>query len=245
MPTLETVIRLRRHAACLAGSAASGDRLIEACLPGLVALPEPVSFEAALRLLYEIAATRLPAGAQAGSSALARPFLQLSVEERGLILLTRIEGLSGRAAAAVLGRADAGAGEAAERAWQRLEACLARMPAHVVILEADGIMGLEIELLVRDMGHLATRLSPATPNPEPPERADVVILDLDQPVALAPTGHLQRMGLRRGIPMVLISARHGEARRPRRNARTRVVAKPFAAPALQRAVLDALAERRS
>ncbi|HYF09416.1 MAG TPA: hypothetical protein VD970_17485 [Acetobacteraceae bacterium] len=239
---LEIILRVRRHAACLGGSAAIGDAWLEACLPDLLSGPAPLSVEAGLRALY--AAARRgdgPPAAPPDSSALARPFLALPVETRGLILLRQIEDLDAPAIAAILGLEESEAAAREDLAWQRLETEMERQPARVVIMEPDALIGLEIEVLVREMGHLPRRVQ-AVPDPAmgsaPP--ADLVILDLDAKPPLSPLGWLRHLGIKQPLPMVLLSARRGVARRLG-ELRDSVLLKPFTDASLQQAITRSLA----
>ena len=131
----------RRFARALAGTQLAGDAMVaDALREGVIALSGPGGVRLGL----------LAAVARGSAAALAHPAGPLTRQERMLLLLTALEELDSAAAALVLGLPVREAEEILHRARERLRAASA---ARVLIIEAEPIIAMDLQLLVESAGH--------------------------------------------------------------------------------------------
>lgn len=155
---------LRRYARALAGTQSSGDAYVRATLEALLAYPGALAGGDSPRLaLYRLfhviwaSIARLgegDAGAGSGIERNVQSRLQrMTPVSRQALLLTALEGFTHREAAAILGLQV----EEVERlvASARDDA-LSHAPAKVLIIEDEPVIALDLESIVRGLGHRVT-----------------------------------------------------------------------------------------
>ncbi|MEO8723051.1 MAG: response regulator [Sphingobium sp.] len=152
---------LRRYARALTGSQSEGDTYVRATLEMIVAAPEefPTSVDVRLGLYRSFDAiwssTHLSNGHDPESEdarlAIARARLaRLTPLPRQALLLTSMEGFSVTDAAYIIDKTSA---EVEAFAHQALQAIESQTRAEVLIIEDEPIIAMDIEMIVRDMGH--------------------------------------------------------------------------------------------
>jgi CheY-like chemotaxis protein len=158
---------LRRYARALAGTQASGDAYVRANLEALLAYPAALADGDSPRLaLYRLfhviwsSVARLSERGAEAASGIERNvqtrLQRLTPRSRQALLLTTMEGFTYREAAAILGlevdeveRLVAAAREEATR----------RASAKVLIIEDEPVIALDLESIVRDLGHAVTAVA--------------------------------------------------------------------------------------
>lgn len=159
---------LRRYARALTGSQVHGDAYVRATLEAIVAAPDAFSNDRDVRLtLYKLfhgiwGTTHLEdievtSEMEPDKQAIARARLaRIAPLPRQALLLTAMEGFSGEDAAHIIGqRADAIEPLVAE-ALQEIEN---QTRAEVLIIEDEPIIAMDIEMIVRDLGHSVTGIA--------------------------------------------------------------------------------------
>lgn len=156
---------LRRYARALTGSQRSGDAYVRASLEALLAgdqeLQEDLPPRVALyRLFHAIWVSTAPQNELAPDETdAARPadrLMRLAPSSRQALLLTAMEGFSNKETARILdvdeGAVDAMVGEA----QAEIEAELA---TDVLIIEDEPVIAMDIESMVRELGHRVTAIA--------------------------------------------------------------------------------------
>lgn len=155
---------LRRYARALTGSQSHGDSYVKATLEAIVAAPEQFPREVDPRLgLYRTfqaiwASVNLSDGAgeeQAGEpEAIARARLaRITPLSRQALLLTAMEGFSPEDAAYLI---DGSADEVEALVDEALAEIESQTRANVLIIEDEPIIAMDLETIVRDLGHDVT-----------------------------------------------------------------------------------------
>jgi len=157
---------LRRYARALTGSQAQGDACVRAALEAIVAAPEAFPQDVDPRLgLYRVfhevwAGVRPDAGAPGDENArqaIARARLALVTPlPRQALLLTAMEGFSPAEAAWLM---DVPAAEVEALVAEALNEIERQTRADVLIIEDEPIIAMDIEMIVRDMGHDVTGIA--------------------------------------------------------------------------------------
>ncbi|APZ98955.1 response regulator [Sphingopyxis sp. QXT-31] len=152
---------LRRYGRAISGSQQSGDALVAGLLQTLVANPAAVDTSADLRIqLYRMvhdnfglaseqaAATDEPAAADiAIADARLRRIPSLA---RQALLLTAVEGFSEDEAGRIIGR---DAGTVHNLITEAMDEIDRQTRARILIIEDEPIIAMDIEMIVRDLGH--------------------------------------------------------------------------------------------
>ena len=147
---------LRRYARALTGAQAAGDGLVQRMMEGLLAGSVKLEPTLPLRtaLFQALLATwraEVTPSAEAGRESGADQRLQtLDPEGRAALLLVSMEGFDVAEAAVVMGLDQAGLVERVARAQAALEA---ELSSHVLIIEDEPIIALDLTRLVRELGH--------------------------------------------------------------------------------------------
>ncbi len=160
---------LRRYARALTGSQAHGDAYVRATLEAIVSAPEefPTDVDARIGLYRTFgaiwASSHLEANLDAGLStedsrqALARARLaRVTPLPRQALLLTAMEGFSGHEAAYIM---DIDASEVDMLVDEAMREIDRQTRADVLIIEDEPIIAMDIETIVRDMGHSITGIA--------------------------------------------------------------------------------------
>jgi CheY-like chemotaxis protein len=147
---------LRRYARALTGSQEHGDHLVQGALEGLlsgaIALKEDMPVRSALFAALHDAWRREVDGKVDGSSTGPDRRLQtLSDDERAALLLTAMEGFSPVEAAEVF---DCDLAVLEDRLRSADAALRRQLAAHVLIIEDEPIIGLDLTRVVRELGHM-------------------------------------------------------------------------------------------
>ncbi len=151
---------LRRYGRAISGSQQSGDALVARLLETLVAHPDAVDTRSDLRIqLYRmvhdnfglVAEQAAAEEAKATDIAIADARLRrIPSLARQALLLTAVEGFSAEDAGRIIGRdADAVQGLIAE-ATDEIDR---QTRARILIIEDEPIIAMDIEMIVRDLGH--------------------------------------------------------------------------------------------
>ncbi len=159
---------LRRYARALTGSQAHGDAYVRATLEAIVAAPHefPVDVEARLGLYRTFgviwASAHLedetaPATDEDAQQALARARLaRVTPLPRQALLLTAMEGFSSQEAATIMGTEASDVDALVDEAMREIDR---QTRADVLIIEDEPIIAMDIETIVRDMGHDVTGIA--------------------------------------------------------------------------------------
>jgi len=151
---------LRRYGRAISGSQTSGDALVARLLETLVADPEAVDTGADLRIqLYRmvhdnfgVAAEAAAAEEEAGADiriADAR-LSRIPSLARQALLLTAVEGFSEQEAGRIIGR---DVDEVHRLIGEATEEIDRQTRARILIIEDEPIIAMDIEMIVRDLGH--------------------------------------------------------------------------------------------
>ncbi len=159
---------LRRYARALTGSQRQGDAYVRAALEAIVAVPGDFPSDVDVRLgLYRIfhaiwSSARLEEGDavdgdEDGRQAIARARLaRVRPQPRQALLLTAMECFGSREAGYVM---DVPAGEIDALVEEALGEIERQTRADVLIIEDEPIIAMDIEMIVRDMGHDVTGIA--------------------------------------------------------------------------------------
>lgn len=159
---------LRRYARALTGSQTHGDACVRATLEAIVAAPEGFPADVDVRVgLYRVfgtiwAATRpdveaIVAADEDARQALARARLaHIDPHPRQALLLTAMEGFSSREAGYLMDIDAAKVDALVDDAMREIDR---QTRADVLIIEDEPIIAMDIETIVRDMGHDVTGIA--------------------------------------------------------------------------------------
>lgn len=152
---------LRRYARALCGTQQSGDAYVRACLEAIVADTSVLGDDAPPRVsLYRLfhqlwGTTNLEARAIAGSGPVAADSVEKRLKEltpahRQALLLTAMEGFSVAETARILGVPDAQVKSMTSQAVREISS---QPSMKVLIIEDEPIISLDLQSIVREMGH--------------------------------------------------------------------------------------------
>lgn len=152
---------LRRYARALCGTQQSGDAYVRACLEAIVAdtsvLGEDLPPRVALyRLFHRLwSTTNIDIRAVAGWGPVAADNVEKRLKEltpahRQALLLTAMEGFSGREAGLIL---DVPESKVKEMTGQAVREISSQPSVRVLIIEDEPIISLDLQSIVREMGH--------------------------------------------------------------------------------------------
>src|ERR1043165_9846536 len=150
---------LRRYARALSGTQASGDAYVRACLEALVAdtsvLGNDVTPRVGLyRLFHKLWSSTdvesRSASAKPHSEGVERRLEELTPAHRQALLLTAMEGFSAKQTAQILGTPEAQVNEMVHQAVREISS---QPSTRVLIIEDEPIISLDLQSIVREMGH--------------------------------------------------------------------------------------------
>jgi CheY-like chemotaxis protein/DNA-directed RNA polymerase specialized sigma24 family protein len=152
---------LRRYGPAISGSQASGDALVASLLQTLVANPGAVDTSTDLRIqLYRMVHDNfglvteqqaVPAEPAAADIAIADARLRrIPSLARQALLLTAVEGFSEEGAGRIVGRDAATVRDLIAQAMEEIDR---QTRARILIIEDEPIIAMDIEMIVRDLGH--------------------------------------------------------------------------------------------
>ena len=157
---------LRRYARALTGSQTHGDAFVRAALEAIVASPEDFPKDVDPRLgLYRTfhaiwSTANIEEGEEPGSGGSLGPegiaqarLSRITPMSRQALLLTSLEGFSNEDAAYLIG---VGADDVESLVAEALEEIERQTHADVLIIEDEPIIAMDIEMIVRDLGHNVT-----------------------------------------------------------------------------------------
>jgi DNA-directed RNA polymerase specialized sigma24 family protein/CheY-like chemotaxis protein len=152
---------LRRYARALCGTQQSGDAYVRACLEAIVADTSVLGTDSPPRVsLYRLfhrlwSTTNIDVRSVAGSGPVAADNVEKRLKEltpahRQALLLTAMEGFSAREAAHILEVPEARVKEMTARAVREISS---QPSIKVLIIEDEPIISLDLQSIVREMGH--------------------------------------------------------------------------------------------
>lgn len=152
---------LRRYGRAVSGSQQVGDALVADVLRDLIANPDQVDITGDVRIqLYQLVHRQFgqaaaPAGddqpAEASEMAIADARLgQIPSLARQALLLTAVEGFNVDEVARIIGREPDAAQELIGQAMAEIDR---QTRARILIIEDEPIIAMDIEMIVRDLGH--------------------------------------------------------------------------------------------
>lgn len=161
---------LRRYARALTGSQAAGDAAVRATLEAIVASPTTIKDDVDIRLeLYRLFHGTWTASSASGSSTrdrvlpttdreqLAHARLsRITPQSRQTLLLTAMEGFTHDEVAYLLGLASATVPGLLDEALNEIEA---QTRSTVLIIEDEPMIAMDLETIVRDLGHDLTSVA--------------------------------------------------------------------------------------
>ena len=236
--TREALVRAlpyaRRYARALTGSQPRGDRVVADALQALVADPALASGLPAVHALYRLVTQKQH---EDGTRHLGTA---LSGQEKQLLLLTSLEGVSAEEAAVIVGLAPEKAVPLLADARQRLRTAAA---ADVLIIEDEPIIAMDIEELVLNCGHrvIGTAASEAEAvELAEKQRPGLILADINLGAGGDGTAAVARILKQRYAPVIFVTAYPerlltGDALEP-----AFVITKPFEPVALAIATYQAV-----
>lgn len=155
---------LRRYARALTGSQDNGDAYVRATLEALIAAPDEFPDEVEPRLgLYRTfhaiwGSARVDGGehhieGDAAEQIAAQRLARISPQSRQALLLTAMEGFTNEDAAYILSTDSESTGQLVADALAEIDK---QTKARVLIIEDEPIIAMDIEAIVRDLGHDVT-----------------------------------------------------------------------------------------
>lgn len=152
---------LRRYARALCGSQGSGDAYVRACLEAIVADPSVLDDNLSPRIgLYRVfhklwssanGGVQGVAGSRRETAGVERRLSELTPAHRQALLLTAMEGFTSQDTACILGVADADRVD--EMVGHAVHEISSQPSTNVLIIEDEPIISLDLQSIVREMGH--------------------------------------------------------------------------------------------
>jgi DNA-directed RNA polymerase specialized sigma24 family protein len=243
---------LRRYARALTGSQAAGDSYVAAVLEAAFAdrsfLQDHddarVALYAAFQRLWNAIDLDLPQepsdAASAGEEAARARLGALSALSRQALLLTAVEGFSGRQAAEVLGVS----GEEAARLLAEGATELKRQTtARVMIIEDEPIIAMDVEAIVTEMGHRVVGVADTRDRAVAmalTERPELVLADIQLADGSSGIDAVSDILAAYTAPVIFITAYPDRLLTGARPEPAFLISKPFLTGAVQAAVAQAL-----
>jgi CheY-like chemotaxis protein/DNA-directed RNA polymerase specialized sigma24 family protein len=241
---------LRRYARALCGSQASGDAYVRACLEAVVAdtsvLPTDLSPRVALyRLFHAIWSTtdvdsKPTAASMESDGAMERRLGKMTPAHRQALLLTAMEGFNVSDAAHVLGTSKA---QVLEMVAQAVKEISNQPGTSVLIIEDEPIISLDLQSIVREMGHSIAAI--ATTRDEAVRAArqtepGLVLADIKLADGSSGIDAVRQILSEVQVPIVFVTAYPERLLTGERPEPTFLVTKPFVAETVRAAVSQAL-----
>lgn len=241
---------LRRYARALCGSQDSGDAYVRTVLEALLADPTIYDREAPPRVaLYKLfktvwTSTQGPSDADAGSSASVIEdelrLERLTPRSRQALLLTTLEEFSTPEAGLIL---ECEAGEIDTLVAMALEEISDLAPSRVMIIEDEAMIALDIEDIVKGLGHSVTGI--ATTRDEAvalaeKEQPDLVLADIQLADGSSGIDAVNDILKAFDVPVIFITAYPDRLLTGERPEPTFLITKPFLAETVRSTISQAL-----
>ena len=242
---------LRRYARALCGSQSSGDAYVRACLEAIVADPAVLNRDVPPRVgLYRIFHklwsrvnddTRGVAGSRRETGGVERRLSELTPAHRQALLLTAMEGFSSHDAACILGIGDPGRID--EMVGHAVHEISSQPSTNVLIIEDEPIISLDLQNIVREMGHhvaaIATTRDEAV-NAARRSEPGLVLADIKLADGSSGIDAVRQILSEVQVPIVFITAYPERLLTGERPEPTFLVTKPFVPETVRVAVSQAL-----
>lgn len=243
---------LRRYARALTGSQEHGDAYVRATLEALIAAPDqfPDDVEGRLGLYRTFHAiwgsTQLDGSGQAGvdgdlaEQIAAQRLARISPQSRQALLLTAMEGFTPEDAAFIL---DIDAADIDNLVADALAEIEGQTKARVLIIEDEPIIAMDIETIVRDLGHEVTgvavtrdeAVAEAAANPPTLVLSDIQLADNSSGIDA-----VQEILSDHKVPVIFITAFPERLLTGDRPEPTFLITKPFQQATVKAAISQAL-----
>jgi DNA-directed RNA polymerase specialized sigma24 family protein/CheY-like chemotaxis protein len=243
---------LRRYARALSGTQSSGDAYVRACLEAIVAdasvlgtdVPPRVGL---YRLFHRLWATTdvesrpLQAAApRKDSGGMERRLEELTPAHRQALLLTAMEGFSAKQTAQILGTPEA---QVSDMVAQAVREISSQPSTKVLIIEDEPIISLDLQSIVREMGHTVAAI--ATTRDEAVSAArrtepGLVLADIKLADGSSGIDAVRQILSEVQVPIVFITAYPERLLTGERPEPTFLVTKPFVSETVRVAVSQAL-----
>jgi DNA-directed RNA polymerase specialized sigma24 family protein/CheY-like chemotaxis protein len=242
---------VRRYARALTGSQSHGDAYVRATLEAIIAAPEEFPSKIDPRLgLYRMFqaiwnSTNLEADGDFGDGsdrdAIARARLsRMTPRSRQALLLTAMEGFTTEDAAYLL---DSGPGEVDELVAEALDDIEAQTRANVLIIEDEPMIAMDIETIVRDLGHevagIAITADEAVTMAKA-ERPGLVLADIQLADNSSGIDAVKAILAEFSVPVIFITAFPERLLTGERPEPTFLITKPFQRSTVKAAIAQAL-----
>ena len=241
---------LRRYARALSGSQASGDAYVRACLEAIIADTSVLSAGQPPRVgLYRVfhriwgstdTESRPLAGSHTDTSGVERRLEQLTPAHRQALLLTAMEGFNVGEAAHILGVSDS---QVKDMVGQAVREISTQPSTRVLIIEDEPIISLDLQSIVREMGHTVAGI--ATTRDEAVRAArttepGLVLADIKLADGSSGIDAVRQILSELQVPIVFITAYPERLLTGERPEPTFLVTKPFVPETVRVAVSQAL-----
>ncbi len=241
---------LRRYARALSGTQTSGDAYVRACLEAIVAdatvlgtdVPPRVGL---YRLFHRLWSTTNVDARAAGAdrrfeSGVERRLEELTPAHRQALLLTAMEGFSSKQTAQILGRPEPQVNEMVGQAVREISS---QPSTKVLIIEDEPIISLDLQSIVREMGHTVAAI--ATTRDEAVNAArrtepGLVLADIKLADGSSGIDAVRQILSEVQVPIVFITAYPERLLTGERPEPTFLVTKPFVSETVRVAVSQAL-----
>lgn len=240
---------LRRYARAVCGTQASGDAYVRACLEAIVAdssvLPADLSPRVGLYRLFHAmwGATDIeqrPIGETSGETMVERRLEQLTPARRQALLLTAMEGFNVSETAHIL---DVDESTVMTMVRQAVDEISQQPRTRVLIIEDEPIISLDLQSIVREMGHTVTAI--ATTRDEAVAAArrtepGLVLADIKLADGSSGIDAVRQILSELDVPIIFVTAYPERLLTGERPEPTFLVTKPFAPETVRVAVSQAL-----
>jgi DNA-directed RNA polymerase specialized sigma24 family protein/CheY-like chemotaxis protein len=242
---------LRRYARALSGTQASGDAYVRACLEAIVAdtsvlgtdVPPRVGLYRLFHRLWsttDIEARSLHAGGRSTDAGVERRLEELTPAHRQALLLTAMEGFSTKQTAQILGAPES---QVTDMVGQAVREISNQPSTKVLIIEDEPIISLDLQSIVREMGHTVAAI--ATTRDEAVSAArrtepGLVLADIKLADGSSGIDAVRQILSEVQVPIVFITAYPERLLTGERPEPTFLVTKPFVSETVRVAVSQAL-----
>ena len=241
---------LRRYARALSGSQASGDAYVRACLEAIIAdttvlgagQPPRVGLYRVFHRIWGSTDTeaRPLAGSHADGTGVERRLEQLTPAHRQALLLTAMEGFNVGETAHILNVTEA---QVKDMVGQAVREISSQPSTRVLIIEDEPIISLDLQSIVREMGHTVAAIATtrdeavrAARNTEP----GLVLADIKLADGSSGIDAVRQILSELQVPIVFITAYPERLLTGERPEPTFLVTKPFVPETVRVAVSQAL-----
>lgn len=240
---------LRRYARALCGTQKSGDAYVRACLEAIVAdtsvldarLPPRVGLYRLFHRLWNSAHVEVPApSVKRDAAGVERRLSELTPARRQALLLTAMEGFNVADAAKILSIDE---GEVKQMVSQAVREMSNQPSTKVLIIEDEPIISLDLQSIVREMGHTVAAI--ATTRDEAVRAArktepGLVLADIKLADGSSGIDAVRQILSEVDVPIVFITAYPERLLTGERPEPTFLVTKPFVPETVRVAVSQAL-----